>query len=567
MAMATLVVNATVDFRGGATETNIDRIVFNTGPAGAIATFGVGNFGAGLISNTVRFVGDEQALNQVTVEVEDGESIDASGWTFENWEGIANFVGTAGDNTIIGSSQRDIIQPGSGIDILEGRDGDDDFNLFANPAPGASIDGGSNSLGGFDQIAVLLSGAIDLRQVAITRVERTLFAGGNITAQFAGDQIGGATNRISTLRADDDATVALQVFGDGADLRNVNFIGWGADDSIFIRGDLGVNNTLSGSSQDDRIRGGNLHDRMAGGGGTNVLEGGLGNDVYLIESAQDRVVEEVGAGTFDSVFTSVSYSLRAGAEIENFAAATNVDVTKLQLRGNSFTQEIRGNFGNNRLDSGGGADVLVGLSGSDTYISRSGLETVVEATGGGTGDWVATDVSYTLAAAAQVEAFTTTSSGGTAAINLTSNGFGQTIEGNASGQTLSGNGGQDFLIGHAGRDRLFGGAQNDRFIFNALTDSGSSVATADQVLDFRDANGEQDQLDFRNIDANTTLAGDQAFVLDTDGSFSTGEIRQTLVNGGADILLELNVDGDATSEMAILVGGRTVLLDSADLLL
>jgi hypothetical protein len=37
------------------------------------------------------------------------------------------------------------------------------------------------------------------------------------------------------------------------------------------------------------------------------------------------------------------------------------------------------------------------------------------------------------------------------------------------------------------------------------------------------------------------------------------------VNGGVDLLLEFNNDADAASDMAILLVGRTALLDAADI--
>jgi hypothetical protein len=67
------------------------------------------------------------------------------------------------------------------------------------------------------------------------------------------------------------------------------------------------------------------------------------------------------------------------------------------------------------------------------------------------------------------------------------------------------------------------------------------------------------------IDASTTLAGDQAFVLDSDGSFSEGEIRQTVE--GPNVLIEFNADTDASSEMSILLASRGTFITSADIVL
>lgn len=68
--------------------------------------------------------------------------------------------------------------------------------------------------------------------------------------------------------------------------------------------------------------------------------------------------------------------------------------------------------------------------------------------------------------------------------------------------TLAGGKGDDVLIGQWGNDKLWGGAGADRFVFNSAKLMGWDV-----IKDF--AKG--DTIDLRNIDANETVAGDQAF--------------------------------------------------------
>ena len=55
-------------------------------------------------------------------------------------------------------------------------------------------------------------------------------------------------------------------------------------------------------------------------------------------------------------------------------------------------------------------------------------------------------------------------------------------------------------------------------------------------------------------------------MLDTNGSFSEGEIRQTVTAGGH-LLLEFNADADAAPDMSILLRDHTTLLTSGDFLL
>ena len=50
-------------------------------------------------------------------------------------------------------------------------------------------------------------------------------------------------------------------------------------------------------------------------GGTDTLIGMGGNDVYYTDVAATQVIESAGGGT-DALYTSVSYTLAAGADVE-----------------------------------------------------------------------------------------------------------------------------------------------------------------------------------------------------------------------------------------------------------
>jgi hypothetical protein len=67
------------------------------------------------------------------------------------------------------------------------------------------------------------------------------------------------------------------------------------------------------------------------------------------------------------------------------------------------------------------------------------------------------------------------------------------------------------------------------------------------------------------IDAKVGLSGNQAFALDTNSSFSRGEIRQKIVDSG--LLIEFNIDSSSDVDMAILVEDRFNGLSSSDFIL
>jgi Ca2+-binding RTX toxin-like protein len=145
--------------------------------------------------------------------------------------------------------------------------------------------------------------------------------------------------------------------------------------------------------------------------------------------------------------------------------------------------------------------------------------------------------------------------------------LGATMRGGEGGDTLEGLGGNDSLGGEAGADRIVGGTGTDSlsggtgaddFVFLTLADSTADL-NRDRILDFRPG---EDDLVLSAIDARTGTAGDQAFVLDLDGSFSQGEIRQVVTAAG--LLVEINNDADAAVDMAILLSGQTARLASTD---
>ena len=65
----------------------------------------------------------------------------------------------------------------------------------------------------------------------------------------------------------------------------------------------------------------------------------------------------------------------------------------------------------------------------------------------------------------------------------------------------------DYLAGLGGQDYLVGGAGADRFAYGSIGQS--PVAGPDRIADFSHAQG--DRIDLASIDANTLVAGDQAF--------------------------------------------------------
>ena len=91
------------------------------------------------------------------------------------------------------------------------------------------------------------------------------------------------------------------------------------------------------------------------------------------------------------------------------------------------------------------------------------------------------------------------------------------LAGNAGANVLQGWNGNDVLVGAGGTDTLSGGAGADRFVYSATTDSVFG-ANADVITDFSHA--QVDRIDLSAIDANTGVAGNQAFTFIGNGPYT-----------------------------------------------
>ena len=133
----------------------------------------------------------------------------------------------------------------------------------------------------------------------------------------------------------------------GASIETLLILDDAATNPVKITGNE-FNNTLKANAGNDQLN---------GGGGNDVLFGLGGNDLYFVD-AGDQVVEAAGAGN-DTVKTSTSYGLLAGASVETLQTDERRRTTAINLSGNEFANTIFGNAGNNVLDGRAGADTCL----------------------------------------------------------------------------------------------------------------------------------------------------------------------------------------------------------------
>ena len=267
-------------------------------------------------------------------------------------EGNDTLYGGTGTDVLYGGLDDDLIYGGDGADQING--GDDDDRLFGQEGNDVLIGGeGSDYL-----------------------------YGGSGSDQMSGG-IGNDTYVVSNLTqsVSEDANAGVDVIETQVDFilpANVEIGIMTGPNNISLSGNA-LNNSLTGNIQDNLITGGGGNDTILGNAGadtldgtsgSNLLQGGFGDDVYLIHSAADVVVEDANGGV-DTVITTF-----------NTTIGTNIEVLIL----NGSANEATGNDVDNQLVGGTGADLISGRGGNDTLSGNAGADTLV----GGTGDDVLT---------------------------------------------------------------------------------------------------------------------------------------------------------------------------------
>lgn len=335
-------------------------------------------------------------------------------WLYGDWGGDPaggddRLEGGAGDDQLLGISGNDLLYGGSGNDILNGGTGND--RLYG----GDGVDGLYGGEG--DDF---LSGGAGNDVYDVDSV-------GDVVVEAAGAGI-------------DTVQTTLTSYTLGANLENLVYTGSG---------------TFVG-------RGNALDNTLEGGSGSNRLIGGDGNDIYVVKSTSDVVVELAGGGT-DFIATTLSSFTLNQANIEG-----------LRYTGSgSFVG--RGDARDNILQGGSGSNRLIGGDGNDNYVAVSTRDVFIETATGGV-DTVETQLSsFTLPSYVENLTYKWTpdaddpSHKEVAFVGL-GNALNNVLSGGRLSDTLSGGAGNDVLMGGLGTNRLIGGSGNDSYKVVSATD-------------------------------------------------------------------------------------------------
>ena len=461
--------------------------------------------GAGI--DTV-FYGDSSVGVAVNLATGRGYGGSAEGDTLISIENVfgSNFndtlTGTSGANQLHGGEGNDVIKGGGGNDFLDGGNGND--ILVSSIWDTSTLDGGAgdDTFKGTGHMDTLIGGT------------------GSDTVDFS-------HKSFVTISLGDPLP-----YWAGSEDPHAQFI------SIENLTGAPGQDVLVGNGGSNVLRGLGGEDNLIGGGGADIMYGGTESDHYYVDNAGDIIREYAGEGTFDVVWTSTSYALTAGAEIEQFNVEDHNSTTAINLTGNEFNNYINGNEGDNVINGGGGADDMSGWGGNDTYIVDNPGDSLFENFGQGF-DTVLTSVNFDVGLYSEIEVLQAT---GTANVSLT---------GSIDNNRIIGNDGINVIVGSYGKDTVTGGGGGDAFLWSSVDEIGLFNFDPDIITDFNTA---QDVLHFTNIDANETVAGNQDFAFIGNAAFTAaGQINW--VSNGTDTFIQLNTNADLTVDGIIQLNG------------
>ena len=492
---------------------------------------------------------------------------------------IENLAGSEGNDQLRGDDQANQLIDGAGVDLLEGRDGNDTLVAVADMDRDTLIGGEGNDVfiaqdtdanthrliyndtmdGGAGDDTFFFNRGISPHYSGRDRTEYNEVLGGegNDTLSFegAGDQ---RAVRISSAAGQGDTIWVENTHGQryvratgienitGTDIDNMgdtidatgsdNIIqGLGGNDTIKGYGGADV---IDGGEGDDTLHGGTGDDYLIGGAGADRIYGGTGNDTIVSGTEADHIFGEAGddlitinaatggADIIDGGEGSDTLTIEGDTNVtinlnDPFASTNTVQTRNIEnLYTGAGNDLLIGTGSDNDFSAGEGNDRLFGFGGDDTLFAGAGSN-IVE---GGSGS----DILQVSIAADSTDTNILNGGGGddVARIDTTENLRIDLDRGTSSHNlqltdiehVLAGSG-NDILIGDNGDNQLTGNAGNDRLIGGLGNDDLHGGAGVDTL----DGGEGMDTAHYSGSDAGVTVNL-------VDGTSSDGDTLRSIEN-------------------------------------
>jgi Ca2+-binding RTX toxin-like protein len=466
---------------------------------------------------------------ELTAASLDGWGLDGTSGQGESRSGTVaseTIIGTRGPDTLDGADGNDTLNGGTGSDRLLGGGGDDTISGGA---------GNDTILGGEGIDVINYAGSINFGfsapddDIVLNAIQKLAWAGGTGIDYFD--------------------SIEIFLLGNGSDL----FVGSDLSETV----DAGGGNDFIDLSLGDDLVLSRLNSAAFAWdlSGADTIYCGGGNDLAYVDIILDYLDGGAGVDTIDLSTDNPIYR-----------TATIVYSHALSYANSNPGQSDTGQLGRGaniiggfeHLRFGDGNDIILGWTGALEFRGRGG------------NDWMADYASVNNSAGAGNNDRMFGEDGDDALYGL---------EGN---DLLDGGAGVDIIVGGLGTDTILGGAGADWMalglntagtagdgaadIVRFLAPSESTLTAMDAVVNFETG---LDRLDLSAIDANTTLAGDQAFTLGALAAGQAGRLQITTPAGQGWTLVQADVDGDGAADLTVIVYGATgqAMLTAGDFVL
>jgi Ca2+-binding RTX toxin-like protein len=520
-----------------------------------------------------------------------------TGSALDDWlygDGLANVLkGEGDDDWLYGRGGNDRLEGGDGNDLLSGGAGDD--QVFGGAGGDAMYDGagidsfdGGDNPEGFNNVSgyadAIVFGDRANTQGAVADLRTGIISNdgfGNAETMTGVESLTAYGPYADVLYGNDAVNFLVGATGD-------SLFGFGGDDILY----LDAAGSVDGGTGQDRL------DLYADGG------------FYIPDKTGDGLAEVAAAMT-----SGWTVNLAAGTLVDGYGNAGTVTGVE-EVNGSRFADTLIGGSGDDRLDGREGNDVLnLGLGGNDSVSGGEGNDyfffadtlTAADTVDGGAGsDTLALLGTYNLTLGANtlsgietLSLLSGTAAGGLSHVTysittvdsnvalgaqltvyaggllsdetLLFDGHAETdsklsvfggagndliaggpaadaFVGGAGDDQLYGLGGNDWLEGGLGADLLRGGFGSDLFVYKSAAES--TAAASDHIVDFED---QVDLINLQAVDANASLAGDQAFSFIGQNAFShtAGELR--IEGSGSSWFVQGDTNGDGIADLVIQV--------------
>jgi Ca2+-binding RTX toxin-like protein len=276
------------------------------------------------------------------------------------------------DNRLTGNTGANVLDGDGGADTMEGLAGNDRY-VVDSPADIVREAAGAGRDTIDTYVTFTISANVEVLRLVGTHpvsgfgdtfdneLDGAANPSGNLLVGFAGNDTYELGSGDAVVEQPGEGIDTVRVYADYAlpdDLENLVLLG-----TALVGEGNDVPNAITGTA------GPNILD---GGRSVDDLNGLAGGDTYRVDSALDRVIEALAAGS-DEIESLVSLTLPANVENGTAAAGTSV----VALTGNSLVNILTGNNGANVLDGMAGNDQLLGNGGHDTLLGGDGGDQLV----------------------------------------------------------------------------------------------------------------------------------------------------------------------------------------------